>query len=171
MLRTSSRGSCIPPSPTPAHPHFAALSLPAAFSRPHHACIQLGNCCFASMFPGYTVLKFEEVLEGAAGEVEARAAREWLDTGALIQPLPAGLVTTDETGYDTRVVDKDLQKRRRRLSSETIVATQPKQLKRTAATKGGRGWRQAQCHVTKAACAHCIGNQKWEGTCKATAAL
>ncbi len=39
--------------------------------------------------------------------------------------------------YDTRVIDKDLMKRRRRLSSETVVGTQPRQLKRAASSSKG----------------------------------
>lgn len=67
-------------------------------SSPHRANLQP-----AAMFPGYTVLKFEEIRAGAAGEAEARAAQQWLDTGALVQEPPAGLVARDESGgYDTR---------------------------------------------------------------------
>lgn len=49
------------------------------------------------------MLTFEEILAGAAGAQEATAAQRWLDAGAPVQPLAAGLVALDPRGFDMRV--------------------------------------------------------------------
>lgn len=71
-------------------------------------------------------------------QVEARAAQRWLADGALVQALPEGLVARDESGFDTRVIDKDLIKRKRRRSSATVVGGQRKLVKAGAGMWGGR---------------------------------
>lgn len=88
---------------------------------------------------GYTVLKFEEILAGEAGEVEARAARKWLEAGAPVQPLPSDLVTKDVTGFDTRIIDRELMKRHKRFLKEKAAAAQTKQMKRSKSGSAGKG--------------------------------
>ena len=53
---------------------------------------------------------FEDILAGAAGPVEARAAQAWLNRGAVLEPRPAGGLLVDEGGCDMRILEPPKQR-------------------------------------------------------------